>query len=229
MGALAERRVRRGSRGDSCRADNSAPVVSSGYTALDTELPGGGWPRGALIELLVDGSGMAELVLLVPALAGIRATGGWSLLVGAPCSMRDQSGAMAGNDLARLAAFSPAAERDALWAAEQALFSGAPDAVLCWGQHADARSVRRLQVAAAAGGSVAFLLRPMRAADEASVAPLRLLLAAGPAGRIAVSVLKRRGQAVRDPIILETPDPRHAHVEVPGGVCTRSAECNAWV
>jgi cell division inhibitor SulA/protein ImuA len=225
MGMLAERMVHQGNWGDIHRADTAMPVVASGYALLDAELPGGGWPRGALTELLVDGSGMAELALLMPALAGLRAAGGWSLLVGAPC---ERSGAMAGNDLARLAAVSPAAECDALWAAEQALFSGAPDAVLCWGLHADARSVRRLQVAAAAGGSAAFLFRPMRVADEASVAPLRLLLAAGPAGRLAVSVLKRRGQAVREPIILETPDPSHAHVEVADGPRARSVECSAW-
>ncbi len=193
-------------RGDGV-ASAPLPSVPSGFAALDAELPGGGWPRGALSELLIDGAGLGELSLLMPALRAIRSEGGWSLVVGAPYPLHAPAWAAAGVDLARLVAVSPAAERDALWAAEQALLSGAPRAVLCWTAHADARAVRRLQVAAAAGGAAAFLLRPTRAAAEASVAPLRLALAAGPAGRLAVSILKRRGPPLTVPLHLDLSRP----------------------
>ena len=44
-------------------------VVPTGHDRLSRELPGGGWPRGALIELLTRQSGVGELRLLAPALA----------------------------------------------------------------------------------------------------------------------------------------------------------------
>ena len=234
MGVLAEVLARPDVwRGDRIAAA-SLPTVASGFAVLDAELPGGGWPRGALSELLVDGAGLGELSLLMPALAAIRAEGGWSLAVGAPYPLHAPAWAAAGVDLARLVVVSPAAERDALWAAEQALASGAPDAVLCWTTHADARAVRRLQVAAAAGGAAAFLFRPTRAAAEASVAPLRLALAAAPAGRLAVSILKRRGPPLAAPLHLEPPRPARLHHDPalagagPAPAGARSAYRPAW-
>ena len=45
-----------------------AAVSPSGFAALDAQLPGGGWPHGALTELLLDQPGIGELRLLAPAL-----------------------------------------------------------------------------------------------------------------------------------------------------------------
>ena len=41
-------------RAESLDADDHRPVQPSGFAALDAELPGGGWPQGQLIELLLD-------------------------------------------------------------------------------------------------------------------------------------------------------------------------------
>jgi len=41
-------------------AEAGVPALSSGFPVLDAELPGGGWPRGALTEILVDGAGLGE-------------------------------------------------------------------------------------------------------------------------------------------------------------------------
>ncbi len=178
------------------------PAVSSGFAALDAELPGGGWPRGALAELLVDGAGQGEMSLLIPALASVRETGGWSLLVAPPYPLHAPAWAATGIDLAHLAVVSPASERDALWAMEQALASGAPRAVVGWTRHADARALRRLQVAAVGGGALAFLFRPSRAAAEASAAPLRLRLAGAADGSLSIGILKRRGPPAPVPVSL---------------------------
>lgn len=187
------------------------PTLPSGFAALDAALPGGGWPRGALTELLVDGVGLGELELLMPALRAAEAAEEPVLLVGIPHPLHAPALAAAGIRLSHLAIVSPAGERDGLWATEQALASGAPGAVLCWAAAADARAVRRLQVAAAGGGSAAFLFRPARVAGSASAAPLRLALTAAPEGRLAVAVLKRRGPPLAAPLLLDLPRPRRKH------------------
>jgi len=206
MSSLAEVLVRPDIwRGDRL-AEAPLPTVPSGFAPLDAELPGGGWPRGALTELLVDDVGIGELSLLTHPLAGIRATGGWSLLVAPPHAPHAPAWAAAGVDLARLAVVSPASPRDALWAMEQALASGAPRAVVGWAPYADARALRRLQVAAAGSGALAFLFRPARMAAEASSAPLRLQLT-GEEGRLSIRILKRRGPPATMPIRLALPRP----------------------
>ncbi|MDI6018177.1 recombinase RecA, partial [Burkholderia pseudomallei] len=44
-------------------------TVDTGYAALSVELPGGGWPLGGLVELLVPHMGCGEMRVLAPALA----------------------------------------------------------------------------------------------------------------------------------------------------------------
>lgn len=43
-------------------------TVETGYPALSAELPGGGWPIGALVDLLVQQAGVGEMRLLRPAI-----------------------------------------------------------------------------------------------------------------------------------------------------------------
>ncbi len=48
------------------------PVWASGFAALDPHLPGGGWPAGALTELLLPHPGVGELRLLAPVLVAVQ-------------------------------------------------------------------------------------------------------------------------------------------------------------
>ena len=188
-------------------ASNTLPALSSGYSQLDAELPGGGWQRGALTEILSDGVGLGECSLLLPILDSMREEGKWSLLVAPPHLPHGQAWTAGGSDLARLVVASPARQRDALWAAEQALTSGALGTVLCWAKHADTRQIRRLQVAAAGSRTLAFLFRPSQAQKESSAASLRLLLSPGHRGALAVRLIKRRGPPCSRVLNLDVPRP----------------------
>lgn len=188
-GLIGSRRLWRG------QGAQAAPSAQpTGHAALDAALPAGGWPEAALSELLLPHAGVGELELLWPALARLsrEAPGhqaGMIVLVDPPLLPYAPAWRDAGVALSRLQVVR-ASGRDALWAAEQCLRSGACAAVLCWPQRADDRALRRLQVAAESGQCLGFAVREARAALNPSPAALRIAIDAAPRQ---LRVLKCRG------------------------------------
>jgi hypothetical protein len=150
----------------------------TGHAALDALLPQGGWPRRALTELLLPADGVGELSLLLPALARLAAAGGVVAVVAPPYVPYAPAWRAAGMDLSMLEIVE-AAPRDALWAFEQCLRSGACAAVLGWPRDAGPQALRRLQVAADHGDCLGFALRDRRHAANPSPAALRIEQADG--------------------------------------------------
>jgi hypothetical protein len=183
-------------------------AVASGHPLLDAELAGNGWPLGALTEILMERAGAGELTLVVPALARLTREGRWLAFIAPPYLPYAPALARAGIELAKVLWVQPKEAGEALWAAEQALRSGACGAVLLWANNLEDKHLRRLQLAAEHGGSLGFLFRTLDHAKESSPAALRLgLKAAGNrARRIEVSILKRRGGWPVGPIVVEVDD-----------------------
>jgi hypothetical protein len=181
---LDERRVWKGRQ-------TAAPVSlqPTGHAALDAALPSGGWPAAALSEILVATDGSGELRLLWPTLARLASSGERLVLVAPPYIPYPQAWLAAGIDMGQLTVIQ-AIERDALWAAEQCLRSGSCGAVLCWPGQVDDRALRRLQVAAETGQTLAFACRPLAAASNPSPAALRIAIDTRPQQ---LRVLKCRG------------------------------------
>ncbi|HEY5899592.1 MAG TPA: translesion DNA synthesis-associated protein ImuA [Burkholderiales bacterium] len=216
MGALEEilqrHPVWRG--GALARASDALP---SGFDALDAELPGAGWPRQGLAELLVDDAGIGELGIVLPALASLTSAGKRTVWVSPPHTPYAPALLAAGIDLTQLLIVGAASRRDALWAAEQALRSGSCHAVAAWIPRARYAELQRLAVAAESGQAVAFVFRPLAAATESSPACLRLALA--PAGHeVCIRILKRRGAPASAPLRLPLKRPFHAlgRIALPG-------------
>lgn len=161
----------------------------TGYAALDALLPTGGWPESALSEILMASEGVGELQLLWPTLARLTRSAERVVLVAPPHVPYPQAWQTAGVDL-RWLVIIQASGRDALWATEQCLRSGSCGAVLCWPRRADDRALRRLQVAAETGQTLAFAYRPLQEAINPSPAALRIAVDARPAQ---LRVLKCRG------------------------------------
>jgi protein ImuA len=204
-------------------------VRSSGHAALDAVLPGGGWPVGALVELLQTQPGQGEWRLLAPALA---ATTGALVLVAPPHAPFVPALAAQGLAPARLlrvggaggpdaepgagrgtAALDPAAR---VWAAEQALRCAGVAAVLAWLPQVRPEQLRRLQLAAQRHGTLLFVMRPARARHESSPAVLRLLVDEATAAvpdtasatdpdALVLHLLKRRGPPLEQPLRLSAP------------------------
>jgi protein ImuA len=64
-------------------------ALPTGFAPLDAQLPGGGWPRRALAELLLPHAGVGEMRLLAPVLAALTRSGQRVLWVdppAAPCA-----------------------------------------------------------------------------------------------------------------------------------------------
>jgi hypothetical protein len=158
------------------------PVWSTGCSSLDARLPGGGWPTASLIEVLLDDTGLGEVQLFLPALVECqRRTDDvpWLVWIAPPHEPYAPALAQQGIELGRLLVVRPASATEALWAAEQALGSGVCAAVLLWLKGTDDRWLRRLKLAAEAGGALGVLFRPGRHRFESSPATLRLLMTQG--------------------------------------------------
>lgn len=187
------------------------PTLPSGFAALDAQLPGGGWPLRAVTELLTPQPGVLEWRLLAPALrhwwagqalpagaAGRRAAKAAPalralLLINPPHTPHLPGLQALGLPPQALVWVDAATPAQQLWAAEQAIKSRV--AVLAWLPEARPEQIRRLQVSALGSDVPAFLVRPERAGQQSSAAPLRLVVKPGDGWDLAVHLLKRRGPA----------------------------------
>jgi protein ImuA len=169
-----------------------------GLPALDAAL-GGGLPRGCLQEV-------------IPADGGAAAAGFAAFLLGRLVSQAEERGrgvlwaslgegdlyppglARFGLDPAAMILLSAPSPAELLWAMEEALRSSALAAVVGEVDRIDLTAGRRLQLAAAAGGGVGFLLlRADRPPAAVSTAALRWRVGAGPNRSWHVELLRRRG------------------------------------
>jgi protein ImuA len=154
-----------------------ADTVSSGDAALDAQLPGGGWPVGALTELVQAPGVHLEGRLLLPAL--LRCGQGPVVLVGAPAlgaaALLPFAPALAGLGLPWQRLLWLRAAQAQLWVAEQALRCAPVDAVLLWLAQARPQELRRLQLAAAQPvAKYIEYLTPCAYVEELFTEPFRL-------------------------------------------------------
>jgi len=203
---LSQRSVWRGG----ALAPEPGRTVPTGFAALDRELPGAGWPRGALTEILGRREGVGELQLVLPALAALSASGRRVVWLAPPHLPYAPALAAAGIDLEHLSVVHAPGRRDALWAAEQVLRGGGCHALLAWFHDIRYAELRRLAVAAETGrGVFVALFRPAQAAHEASPACLRIAFEPAQEG-LAVHILKRRGALLAKPLGIKIERPVHA-------------------
>jgi len=188
------------------RGDQYAKVavesIPTGFAELDAQLPGGGWPRAALTELLTNQRGIGELRLLLPALARLSKDDKWLVLVAPPHRPFAPGFESLGVNLARLVMVETRSDGESLWAAERCLRSGSCAAVLVWPGSGPRTPLRRLQLAAEEGRSLGVVFGSMRNAAHPSPAPLRIQLAAS-RGRLELQILKRRGGGWAPPLSLD--------------------------
>jgi cell division inhibitor SulA/protein ImuA len=190
-------------RGDRL-AGLDAESVSSGFAPLDAQLPGSGWPRGALVELLPVTRGIGEVSLLLPALQHCMQES--SLAVVAPPGMAHAPAWAAQLPLSRLLMVD-AGKDDVAWCVELLLASGGLGAVLAWlPANISNKALRRLQLAAEGSRVLAFMFRPPVCMHTSSPAPLRVSLTGSRQG-LMLDIFKRRGPPCETSLLLQVERP----------------------
>jgi hypothetical protein len=175
------------------RSAARAETLPTGFAAFDARLPGKGWPRTGLIEILVSRFGIGELDLLLPALAFLthRPSARWCAWVAPPLEPFAPALAARGVALEHMLVVRAPSP---LWAFEQTLGLGACDVAMAWIERPHPREIRRLQLAAERGRALGILFRSQRAARESSPAVLRIALEPATQG-VRITLLKSRGGA----------------------------------
>jgi hypothetical protein len=181
----------------------------SRFPALDSQLPGGGWPLGMVTELIARNPGVGELRLLIPMLRQLTLERKVVIMLAPPLIPYAPALAGFGIDLNYLIIIQAPNAADRLWAVEQTLKSTSFGALLAWLPQDRTRPehLRRMQLAAQSSRGPVFLFRELPAQFESSPAPLRLLLLPRPEQRLAVQLLKRRGPLLADPVVIQLPQP----------------------
>lgn len=165
--------------------------LATGYANLDAELDQGGWPLNSTIELLSDSNGLGAMGLFLPAMERLSAQKRWQVFIAPPYIPYAPLLAARGIDTGQVLLVHPKTRQDLLWSTEQALRSSTSSAVFSWlGNHNYSYSeLRKLQLAAAGGDSLAVLFRPSGAGHNHAPASLRLQMRE----YRRVHILKQRG------------------------------------
>jgi protein ImuA len=165
--------------------------LPTGYTTLDAQLQQGGWPLDSTIELLSDGCGLGSMGLFLSAMQSLSEQGRWQVFIAPPYIPYAPLLAARGIDTQQVLLVHPQNRQDLLWSTEQALRSTTCSAVFSWlGAHQYRYGeLRKLQLAAASGDSLAVLFRPNQAAHNHTPASLRLQMRE----YRKVHILKQRG------------------------------------
>ncbi|MGN6825924.1 translesion DNA synthesis-associated protein ImuA [Paucibacter sp. M5-1] len=184
-------------------------VLSTGFAALDAELPGGGWPCGGLTEVLQAQPSLLEWRLIGPCLRSIVAGGAAVVVIGPPKRPHLPGLRHLGIEESDLVWIQAQAPSERLWCTEQLIKANAAGAILTWLPQARPEQLRRLQVLAQSCDGPVFVCRPIVAQHDPSPAPLRLLASPDLDWRLKVRIVKRKGPAHDGTLMLPS---------IPGGL-----------
>ena len=162
----------------------------TGHPQLDSTLPGGGWPKSAIMEMVTPQWGMGELQLLLPLMRAVTQQKRWILWISPPYVPYAPALERAGIDMDYVIVIQPDTLcKDALWSIEKALQTQACALVLAWLNWLPNGVIRRFQLAAEKGEGLGVLFRQRN--DPHSPAALRLHLHPSNKG-VHVEILKAR-------------------------------------
>jgi len=185
--------------------------VATGFAVLDAFLPWGGWPVGAMTEVMTDAFGAGELSLLLPAMSRLASEKRPIAMIGLPHELFAPALAQANVDPQQVTQILPSARthdaKELLWSSEQILKSGAAALVVLWSvptsPHRSAMSpeaLRRLHLACLGQETTFIHYRAASCTALPSPAWLRFGFSANEE-QIRLQVLKCRGRLLARPLV----------------------------
>jgi cell division inhibitor SulA len=173
----------------------SSLVTSSGCSVLDEMLPGGGWPKGGVVELVIPDDYADAIGLVMPALRRLSQQGRWITLVTPPLPSRTVVFTDREINANHVLQVNPHPGRSGLWTVESLLRSGDCSAVLAWpGCDTELMDIR-LQRAAETGKTLCLLFRYESVATHPSGVDIRLKVEISEGERVVYRV-NSRGDAL---------------------------------
>lgn len=166
--------------------------IPTGFDVLDRRLPGGGWPLGALTEILIPRQEPGTLWITLPALARLSEQQRWMAMIAPPHMPYAPALAAIGLDLNKILFIRPGSRTDILWTIEEALKSGTCSSVIFWLNQTGNKILRRLQLAAEKGNTLGLCFRPESFASQRTSAALRLRVSPQQQG-LRTDIVKCRG------------------------------------
>jgi len=138
--------------------------ISSGCAAMDRHLPGGGYARGSMLELLRShsGAGVTSIALMIARQAIVE--GKYLVLVDPQRQFYPPALKSLGIPMERVISLQPSNHADAIWGLAQVLRCSAVGAVIAEVGMLEDRVARKLQLAAEQGGGLGVFIRDARAA-----------------------------------------------------------------
>ncbi len=171
------------------------PVSCSGFTILNQQLTGGGWPAHMLIEWLTDEPVCAPMTLAMATWRQQRDAR--SLVLLNPPHWPSAEGLwQQGIQPARVDIIQ-AQSADAGWCLEQLAKADSVASILAWDTaHFETTALRRLQLACQHGNTQLFLVRSPEVRSRPSPAPVRAYLSAHTKG-VSLELFKQPGAPAR--------------------------------
>lgn len=176
-------------------ACGSSLVTASGCPVLDDMLPGGGWPKGGVVELVVPDDHAEAIDLVMPALRRLSMQGRWIALVTPPLPSRASVFTDREINANHVLQVNSHPGRSGLWTVESMLRSGDCAAVLAWPGCDTELMDKRLQKAAMHGKTLCVLFRYESEATHPSGVDVRLKVEVSEGAR-AVYRVNSRGDAL---------------------------------
>lgn len=178
--------------------ENLEKGLPSGYPALDSILPWGGWPCRGIVEIVSTQEHIGELRLLMPLLRSLSQQQRASLWITPPYAPYAPALLQAGIAVEHIYFVKAGISwRQSLWSMEKALQSPDCALVLAWLQQLTIPVLRRLQLAANTGGTLGVVFHQRQLPNSPSVLRLAVKALASsaehPPGTLAVRIMKARG------------------------------------
>lgn len=184
---------------------NANSALSTGFPELDEALPENGWPRNAVIEVVIPRWGVGELTLLLPLMRHMQRSHRivWISPPYVPYAPAlSHSGLVLEKMLVMPAELVTGHE---LWILEKVLRTRSCGVAMAWPKKISGKMIRRLQLAAEKGQSFGFIFCQREMASSPAALRIRLT---GLRQGLQIDILKVRGACRYPRVVISLQSPR---------------------